>query len=211
MRLVDNQQLQLNFVLKPKSSPLGAVKGAIEKFMVSNVYGYDIKKMVACTLVFEGRREEVDAQEDEVYDIAKGYGGLRGGATNGERGYMLTYGIAYIRDFILKHWILAESFETSVAWDKASALIDRVKARLAEEHRLRGLPGKPFTIARVSQVYPSGVCVYFYFAFYFKGVADPSHVYHELECAARTRFSKRAARFPTITVSANCAPISSRG
>jgi alkyldihydroxyacetonephosphate synthase len=105
--------------------------------------------------------------------------------SNGERGYQLTFGIAYIRDFVMKHWILAESFETSVSWSQAIALCDNVKRRVHEEHSKRGLPGKPFITCRVMQVYPTGVCIYFYFAINYKGVENPSETYAELEWAAR--------------------------
>ena len=37
----------------------------------------------------------------------------------------------------------------------------------------------------MTQLYDTGVCVYFYFAFYHKGVEAPSEVYAELEHAAR--------------------------
>ena len=38
------------------------------------------------------------------------------GAESGKRGYFLTYMIAYLRDFGYDFWVMAESFETSVAW-----------------------------------------------------------------------------------------------
>jgi len=60
-----------------------------------------------------------------------------------------------------------------------------VKRRVREEHRRRGLPGNPFITCRVTQVYPTGVCIYFYFAIWYKGVEHPSEVYAELERAAR--------------------------
>jgi alkyldihydroxyacetonephosphate synthase len=44
--------------------------------------------------------------------------GLAAGAENGERGYMLTFAIAYIRDLGFEYYIVAESFETSVPWDR---------------------------------------------------------------------------------------------
>lgn len=44
--------------------------------------------------------------------------GLPGGSENGERGYMLTFAIAYIRDLGFEYYIVAESFETSVPWDR---------------------------------------------------------------------------------------------
>jgi hypothetical protein len=40
----------------------------------------------------------VEYQYKVVFETAKKYGGISGGAANGQRGYMLTYAIAYIRD-----------------------------------------------------------------------------------------------------------------
>jgi alkyldihydroxyacetonephosphate synthase len=56
---------------------------------------------------------------------------------------------------------------------------------LQEEYSGRNLPGKPFVTARVTQVYRTGVCIYFYFGFYYKGISNPQEVYLELENAAR--------------------------
>ena len=39
--------------------------------------------------------------------------------------------------------------------------------------------------ARVTQVYQTGVCVYFYFGFYHKGIPEPVETFAELERAAR--------------------------
>lgn len=35
--------------------------------------------------------------------------------------------------------------------------------------------------ARVTQTYDAGACVYFYFAFNYRGLADPVHVYEQVE------------------------------
>ncbi len=43
----------------------------------------------------------------------------------------------------------------------------------------------PFISCRVTQVYDAGVCVYFYLAYYYKGVENPSAVFAEIERAAR--------------------------
>jgi alkyldihydroxyacetonephosphate synthase len=191
VRLVDNLQFQLSMALKPKSEGWGARKSAVEKAVVTKVLGYDPDRMVACTLVFEGSAAQVEAQEAVVYELAGKHGGMKSGGANGQRGYQLTFGIAYIRDFIMNHYILAESFETSVPWSKAEAMIAGVKARILREHEARGLPGKPFVTARISQVYDTGVCVYFYYAYYYKGVDRPSAVYTELEHAARDEILRR--------------------
>ena len=41
---------------------------------------FTVDRMVACTLVFEGTRDEVAAQERSVYRIARRHGGIKGGA-----------------------------------------------------------------------------------------------------------------------------------
>jgi alkyldihydroxyacetonephosphate synthase len=191
VRLVDNLQFQFGLALKPKSSGgLADLKSKLEKFYVTKIKGFDPYKMVACTLVFEGSRAEVERQQRELYGIAARHGGMRAGAENGRRGYQLTYSIAYIRDFLMSYYIIAESFETSVSWTNALALCDGVKRRLIEEYTRRGLPGKPFVTARVTQIYRTGVCIYFYFGFYYKGLPNPQDVYLELENIARDEILK---------------------
>jgi alkyldihydroxyacetonephosphate synthase len=191
VRLVDNLQFQFGLALKPKSDDaLAKLKSRIEKFFVINVKGFQPDRMVACTLVFEGTRAEVQQQQKAVYRIAARHGGMKAGSEGGRRGYQLTYSIAYIRDFLMSYYIIAESFETSVAWSDALDLCANVKQRLVEEYARRKLPGKPFVTARVTQVYRTGVCIYFYFGFYYKGIPNPHEVYLELENVARDEILK---------------------
>lgn len=185
VRLMDNMQFQFGQALKPANKGWKVHKSKIEKIYVTKLQGFEPEKLCACTLVFEGTEREVAAQEQMVYEIAKKYDGMPAGPENGRRGYQLTYGIAYIRDFVMDHWVLAESFETSVPWSKLVSLVENTKRRLYDECERRGLPGKPFVTARVTQVYETGAAVYFYFAFYYKGVEDAVHIYHEIENVAR--------------------------
>lgn len=185
VRLVDNLQFQFGLALKPASQGLKVLKSSIEKFFVTKVKGFEPEKMVACTLVFEGTQSEVERQQTEIYRIAERHKGMKAGGENGRRGYQLTYSIAYIRDFLMNHYIIAESFETSCAWSDALKICANVKNRLAEEFKKRGLPGKPFVTSRITQVYRTGVAIYFYFGFYYKGIPNPSELYVELENIAR--------------------------
>ena len=184
-RLVDNLQFQFGMALGAEASGLAAAKSALGKFYITRVRGLDPDKMVALTLVFEGGRAQVARDSAAVLRLAKQHGGVAGGSDHGRRGYQLTFGIAYIRDFIMRHWIVAESFETSVAWSGVGQLIERVKRRIMREHRSRGLPGRPAVLARVTQMYGGGACIYFYMAIYLKGVAQPSEVFADIEAAAR--------------------------
>jgi alkyldihydroxyacetonephosphate synthase len=185
VRLMDNLQFQFGQALKPEKRALGRLVSAVEKAYVLRLRGFDPNRMVACTLLFEGSREEVAAQQRAIARLARRHAGMQAGAENGERGYQLTFAIAYIRDFMMRHWVIAESFETSVPWSEAQAVCDNVKQRVFQEHAKRGLPGRPFISVRVTQLYPTGVCLYFYLAFHYKGVERPSAVFAELERAAR--------------------------
>ena len=185
VRLVDNLQFQLSQMLKPRAVGLAAAIRRAEKLFVTRVKGFDTATMVACTLVYEGTRQQVATEETAVRALTKRHGGMRAGAENGKKGYQLTFGIAYFRDFIMNHYILGESFETSVSWSQALALCANVKRRLTDEFAARSLPGVPFITCRITQLYQTGVAVYFYFGFYHKGVDHPDAVYAELEHAAR--------------------------
>jgi alkyldihydroxyacetonephosphate synthase len=186
VRVMDNTQFHFGQALKPAKKGLAAaLKSQLEKVAVTKLKGFDPYKMVVATVVFEGSREEVAFQERTLYRIARQHRGMKAGAANGERGYQLTFGIAYIRDLTFEHWAIAESFETSVPWSRALELYERVKQRVEREHKERGLPGKVFFTGRITQVYPTGVCIYFYLGFYARGVPDPVATYGALEHAAR--------------------------
>ena len=185
VRLVDNMQFQFSMALKPRATGWRATKSRVEKWAITRLLGYDPQRMVACTLLFEGRRREVAGQQSAVSRIARRHGGMKSGGENGRRGYQLTFSIAYIRDFVMNHYLLGESFETSVPWDRILDVCRNVETRLREEYSRRELPGRPFLCSRVTQIYQTGVCVYFYFGICYKGVEDPSRVYAEMEVAAR--------------------------
>src|SRR5581483_5994959 len=74
---VDNLQFQFGLALKPKSSgALADLKSKAEKFFVTKIKGFAPDKMVACTLVFEGTRSEVEQQKRDVYRIGARHCGV---------------------------------------------------------------------------------------------------------------------------------------
>ncbi|TWW80839.1 Alkyldihydroxyacetonephosphate synthase, peroxisomal [Takifugu flavidus] len=156
IRLMDNEQFKFGHALKPQvSSIFTSFLDGLKKFYITKFKGFDPNHLCVATLLFEGNREKVLQHEKQVYDIAAKFGGLAAGEDNGQRGYMLTFVIAYLRDLGMDYYVIGESFETSVPWD------------------------------RVTQTYDAGACVYFYFAFNYRGLGDPVHVYEQVEHAAR--------------------------
>jgi alkyldihydroxyacetonephosphate synthase len=186
VRLIDNDQFRFGQAIKPqKVSFWSRLIDAIKKFFVLKVLRYDPFKMCACTLVFEGSAEAVAAQLKLVKRVAKENNAMMGGGENGRDGYNLTYAIAYIRDAALRYHIMAESFETTVPWSKIPDVYREVRKVVEAEHARRGLPGKPYLTHRISQIYPTSVCMYFYYAFSSEGVENAAHVYSEIERKCR--------------------------
>ncbi|CAG5125360.1 unnamed protein product, partial [Candidula unifasciata] len=186
IRLMDNEQFQFGHALKVESKSLvTSFMDGLKKFYITKLKGFDPSKLAVATLLFEGTKEEVAAQEKRVYEIASKFRGIPGGADNGERGYMLTFVIAYLRDIAFDYCVVAESFETSVPWDRCLDLCQNVKERLYRECKDNGIQYPPYITCRVTQTYDSGACVYFYFAFNYRGISNPVHIYEHIENCGR--------------------------
>uniref|UniRef100_A0A7N4PJY5 Alkylglycerone-phosphate synthase n=1 Tax=Sarcophilus harrisii TaxID=9305 RepID=A0A7N4PJY5_SARHA len=186
IRLMDNMQFQFGLALKPQvSSIFTSFLDGLKKFYITKFKGFDPNQLSVATLLFEGDREKVLQHEKQVYDIAAKFGGLAAGEDNGQRGYLLTYVIAYLRDLGLEHYVLGESFETSAPWDRVIDLCRNVKERIAKECKEKGVQFSPLSTCRVTQTYDAGACIYFYFAFNYRGISDPLTVFEETEAAAR--------------------------
>ncbi|XP_067015174.2 alkylglycerone-phosphate synthase [Anabrus simplex] len=184
IRLMDNEQFKFGQALRPTPGYFGLLLDGLKKIYITKIKGFDVNQMCAATLLFEGEKKDVELQERKIYNIASQYGGVPAGETNGERGYMLTFVIAYIRDLGLEHDVVGESFETSVPWDRTLSLCSNVKQRVVKECKALGI--KKYLIScRVTQTYDVGSCVYFYFGFKCTGLPDPLGTYEKLEERAR--------------------------
>jgi alkyldihydroxyacetonephosphate synthase len=181
IRLVNNREFRFGQALKPAASGLRALKDRAQRRWLLGALGFDPAALAACTLVMEGSRRETARQERILRQLAKRFRAVWGGTENGRRGYSLTFAIAYLRDFMSQFGILGESFETSVPWDRIEAVCRAAERALEAECAARGVAGRPYLSYRVTQTYPTGVCVYFTMAFSGRGLADPSAAFHEIE------------------------------
>ena len=182
---MDNEQFKFGQALRPESGWGGALLQGLKHTYITKIKGYDWDSICVATLLFEGHTtSDVSLQEQKIYKVAKKYNGFPAGESNGERGYTLTFVIAYIRDLGLDYKVVSESFETSVSWNRAFSLCRNVKARVRQDCTSRGI--KHYLIScRVTQTYDAGCCIYFYMAFNYRGVTDPVRTYEAIEEAAR--------------------------
>ena len=186
VRLVDNQQFQFGQALKgPAGSIFTTLMDSFKKIYVTKFKGFDPLSLCGTTLLFEGSAEDVKLQQKRIFQIASRFRGLSGGEENGRRGYLLTFLIAYIRDFGLPYCFIGESFETSVPWPRVLDLCRNTKDRIRRECKKLNTKFDPLVSCRVTQTYDAGACVYFYMAFSAQGIADPVQACDDVESAAR--------------------------
>lgn len=187
IRLVDNAQFRFGHALKPtETSATAKAKSKVQRLFLQKVKRIDLNELAAATLVMEGTRSEVAAQERLIGELAGRHQGFFGGAANGKRGYDLTFAIAYIRDFLAKVGVVAETVETTAPWDKVHAICAAVRQEAEKIHVDFGIPGKPFISFRITQLYVTGACVYVTHAVYaakLDGAAIASAADHRLRGA----------------------------
>lgn len=107
IRLIDNDQFKFGQALKSRATFFASIVEGMKKAYLTKFKGFDVHKMCVATLLFEGDEKDVKRQQKLINKIAEKYGGIPAGAVNGERGYVLTFIIAYIRvSFNL--WIFVE-------------------------------------------------------------------------------------------------------
>ncbi|XP_041978491.1 alkyldihydroxyacetonephosphate synthase [Aricia agestis] len=183
IRLIDNEQFLFGHALKAEASWASNLVDGLKKMYLTKLKGFDLKKLCAVTLLIEGTLEEVTDREKKLNTIAAKYGGIPGGAKNGEIGYTLTFVIAYLRDVAIDFNIVGESFETSVSWERAPLLCRNTVRRIRDECARRRLTHY-LVSHRLTQTYDAGCCIYFYFAM--KCIdANAVKIYEEIEEAAR--------------------------
>ncbi|XP_055644524.1 alkyldihydroxyacetonephosphate synthase-like [Toxorhynchites rutilus septentrionalis] len=185
IRLMDNTQFKCGVLLDPKGSFFTGFYEFVKRFYLTTICGFEIDRIAVATLLFEGDAKSVAYHEEQIIRIAKKYGGVGGGEKNGKKGYMLTFVVAYIRDFAWDLNIVGESFETSVAWDKCLLLCTNVRACIEREVAKREI--RYFVVStRVTQSYDDGACVYFYLLFKHLDVPEDSlKLFMEIEEIAR--------------------------
>jgi alkyldihydroxyacetonephosphate synthase len=97
LRLVDNVHFQLGHALHQNKSIFGEIMDELKKTGASIFLRYDMKKVALATYMIEGDKEDVDAIETKIKDTAGKHWGITAGSKYGERAYLMTFTICYIR------------------------------------------------------------------------------------------------------------------
>jgi alkyldihydroxyacetonephosphate synthase len=94
---MDHDQFMLGQIIRPAGSWIQAIVDKLKQAYISYIKNFNFEEIVVVTLVFEGNAVEVKAHEKLINEIASKYLGFPAGAENGQKGYALTYIVAYVR------------------------------------------------------------------------------------------------------------------
>ncbi|KFO22403.1 Alkyldihydroxyacetonephosphate synthase, peroxisomal [Fukomys damarensis] len=75
-------------------------------------------------------------------------------------------------------------------------LCRNVKERIRRECKEKGVQFAPLSTCRVTQTYDAGACIYFYFAFNYRGISDPLAVFEQTEDKNEGRKNTDIKNFP---------------
>lgn len=64
------------------------MKDKLKKFALTKIKGFDVDKIAVVTLLFEGDENDVQRQENLIYEVVKKHHGFNAGAKNGQKGYV---------------------------------------------------------------------------------------------------------------------------
>lgn len=190
LRMVDNLQFQFGQALKPAKTWAKSAISTAQKYGL-RLMKYDLEKICACTIVYEGSNDECGSIKKRLDKLVKKHGGISGGGENGKAGYNLTNAIAYIRDFANTMSIFGDTFETSVPWSHVKDAGHVITNCLVEKHnemkKKHGdlLKGEIFVSYRITQLYESGVCMYFTYAYHCADYSILESVQPEIEKALK--------------------------
>lgn len=98
---------------------------------------------------------------------------------------MLTFAIAYMRDFLTDYHVIGETMETTVPWSKIEDVCKAATETLFDLHAKHNIPGKPYISYRIPQIYHTGVCIYFMLGMSVKGIDAAEDLFGDIEHAIR--------------------------
>jgi alkyldihydroxyacetonephosphate synthase len=68
-----------------------------------------------------------------------------------------------------------------VPWSRILDVCSAVQRAAEEQHQRYGLPGRSYVSPRITQLYHTGVCIYFTHGFSAKGVENPDRIFAQID------------------------------
>jgi alkyldihydroxyacetonephosphate synthase len=160
-RLNDPGKTALSMAFKPPSSKLSQVVSRVMKSYL-RVKGFDFARVCLMLSTFEGSKDDVTRQHDEVTAIYRRFGAVDLGPSSGKSFESTKYDFPHIRDFLMDHGITSDVSETATVWSNLVPLYRASTSSLVAAIQESGV--KPWVGCHISHTYHSGASLYLTFA-----------------------------------------------
>lgn len=162
IRLSDASETQA--LMAMRKAPKGILQAFVEKLAKKTLLrGPAAESPSRCMLIlgYEGSQSDVETGWERARELIRAHDGLLMGRSPGESWYRTRFELPYLRDTLLDHGIMVDTFETSGTWTQLPSLYASVRA--ATMDALLREAGRGHVMCHVSHVYPDGASLYFTF------------------------------------------------
>ncbi len=162
VRLSDEVETRLLFKLSDKKHSFikDKVNNLVKTYM-KEVKHFSFDNICFLLLGFEGLKEKVNFDNNQVHDLLRRHKVVSLGKSIGERWYETRFDLPYLRDALLDKGVLVDTLETSTIWSNVDNLYNSVKTSL--EKGITETDAKGFSACHISHIYPEGASLYYTF------------------------------------------------
>lgn len=163
VRLSDETETKFLFKLSEKSHSFIKNKvNSLVKSYLKEFKHFSFDNAAILLLGFEGNKEKVEFELNEIEELIIDYHAMSLGNTVGYKWYKSRFELPYLRDCLLDKCILVDTLETATTWSNLERLYKGVQKGLKagiEETGVKGL-----VACHISHVYAEGASLYYTFA-----------------------------------------------
>ena len=172
IRLLDVDETQLSFHFKPKKKRFKRILDALAKKTIGIIHRIDFEQCCVGILAFEGTRQQIRTQRQQVIKLCKKQGAVFLGKGPGKEWYRRKYDYPYLRDLMMDLGCVVDVAETSVLWKDVETFYHKIKTvgyaameQCIPKKTLDTLKKPGYLGCHLSHHYQNGTCLYFTFAF----------------------------------------------
>ncbi|KAF0415880.1 alkyldihydroxyacetonephosphate synthase, peroxisomal [Gigaspora margarita] len=185
-RLVDEPGLQLVHAFNTTTPTIGSIfYEVIKNFYLKKIKNLEVGKMCLAAILIDGDDIiKLKAYEKTIGEIGKQYGGVIAGYDLGERMFLVSKRLPYLRDFLLDHYAISDRLDATASWTNVEILVEKVKEKITNTCKVQNIRPKPYIGVRIDHIYDTGASITFTYGFNCRNLGDPLGVLRLIEQVA---------------------------
>lgn len=159
-----SDQPETDVLMAMRKPPANGLQAFLESLAMKTLMrGAAAASPSRCMLIlgYEGSPTDVSTSWERARGILREHEALNTGTGPGESWYRNRFELPYLRDTLLDHGVMVDTFETSAPWSRLGELYERI--RTATQDALARDGGRGHVMCHLSHAYHDGASLYFTF------------------------------------------------